>query len=227
MVDGLLLCRSSALVANVKSLFNQYLDNASELEMGCIRHYDAIAGSNKGLEPHICLCRCLVRGESHKTIEDPGDPGYFSRHDAEAMRRNSDLPSTCLDKRSSATPEDVPGPQEMQHNERKNNLISWTDDDVDATDYKNMPDYDSDQEESEYDSTPEPESIPGLSSAEPGFTMAPPEPLRVQQYIKLQSKQESPVASESGKSILRTPRYSSWCFVWGMFVDLSENRSKG
>ena len=38
-------------------------------------------------------------------------------------------------------------------------LISWSDDDVDGTDFKNMPDYDSDQDESDYSSTPEPDDL--------------------------------------------------------------------
>lgn len=37
------------------------------------------------------------------------------------------------------------------------NLLTWSDDDVDATDYKNMEYYDPWQEEDNYESTPEPE----------------------------------------------------------------------
>lgn len=112
---------------------------------------------------------------------DPADPGYVSRHDAEAAKLHLDLSDGGLDRstshQSSATPEDVHASEEIsQQNERKVTFITWTDDDVDATDFKNMPDYDPNQEDSEYDSTPGPEPVPGTSSAEP---------LCVQRYIKL------------------------------------------
>ncbi len=37
-------------------------------------------------------------------------------------------------------------------------MFAWSDDDVGATDYKNMPDYDPWQEEDDHESTPEPEA---------------------------------------------------------------------
>ena len=60
-------------------------------------------------------------------------------------------------------------------------IITWTDDHIDATDYKNMPDYDPDQEESDYDSTPPPET----DSTTPTTERPDEEVPQVERYTKL------------------------------------------
>lgn len=156
-VDGLLLCRSNTPIANAQPLFNRCLSDPSELERRSTRYYDAIVQSNKRLEPHICLCECSVPGESYRHSTDPANSE--SRHDADVAKPHSGF--------SDVGCEDCSTPEEISE-ERGNGLIAWTDDDIDAEDYKNTPDYDPNQDESEYDSRSESELDPSTTSAEPG-----------------------------------------------------------
>ena len=74
-------------------------------------------------------------------------------------------------------------------------FVLWTDDDVDATDFKNMPDYDPDQEESVYDSTPSLET----RSASPTEGAFFEDILYVRRYVELRSTGTSPMGEFSGK----------------------------
>lgn len=184
-VNGLLLCRSNAPVANAQHLFIYHAFNASELKSKSTGHYDAVANTNKGLEAHVCLCECSVPGERYKAAMDLEDSEYFSPHDAEIAKSDRNP-----NHQSSATSEDVPTSEvTSQQSERGTTYMSWSDLILDTVDRKNAPDYDPDQEESEYDSTPPPEPIPSTS---------PVEPPCVQRYVKLQSKPENSIAGTTG-----------------------------
>ena len=204
MVHGLLLARSNAPLVNAQSLFNNDSEDTFELEGRTIRHYGAIPDSSKGLESHVYLCECSVSEEGHRdTLEDAR---CVTCHNAEATGPHMECSNAVLDAytvvHSPSTSESVPALEDIsQQNERDTSLIAWTDDDVDATDFKNMPDYDPNQEDSEYESTPEPEEIPSMSPTEPDSATASAEPLCVQRYVKLQSRQGSSVPNMSGRKL--------------------------
>ena len=74
-------------------------------------------------------------------------------------------------------------------------LRSWSDDDVDWTDFKNMPDYDLYQDESDYSSTPEPDGLlQGLNIADEPY---------IWRYTKLEMKQDG--EEKLGDSTKTTP----------------------
>ena len=74
-------------------------------------------------------------------------------------------------------------------------LVSSTDDDVDATDYKNMPNYDPDQEESLYDSTPSPETE---TTTSPTKKRSFGDASYVRRYVRLHSDETSSGGEVSG-----------------------------
>ena len=148
-VDGLLLCRSQAAVTDARQLFTLRADDSIEFEGRRTWHYSAVTSSNKSLEPHICLCECSVRGETLADNSDPLDLGYVSDHDAEAAQprlgRSDEVPNQEIGHQSSSTPEEIQDSEAMpQQNGRKRLVDFYRGDDVDGTDFKNMPDYDPD-----------------------------------------------------------------------------------
>lgn len=66
------------------------------------------------------------------------------------------------------------------------NLLTWADDDVDGTEYKNMKDYYPWQEENNHESTPEPEA-----TAEPEEDLSFEDKSCIRRYVMLHSKQNS------------------------------------
>lgn len=139
-------------------------------------HYHAIPTAFKGIEPYIALSSFPIITAAHLPPQ-ANDPSHHPiQNDTTGARAG---PSSTL---ASAASSDEAGPphsstasasDEQPHPRRTvprpefkedriprgkaEDIIAWTDDDVDASDYKNMPGYDPNQEESEYDSTPPPE----------------------------------------------------------------------
>lgn len=82
-----------------------------------------------------------------------------------------------------------------QGSAEEKNLVLWTDDDIDATDFKNMPDYDPNQEESVYDSTPNLETESALPMKVSFFE----DISYVRRYVELPSGETSSIGDFSGK----------------------------
>ncbi|KAL9104470.1 MAG: hypothetical protein Q9163_000563 [Psora crenata] len=154
-VLNLLVYLGPELVSDAQHTYINYVREALALGVRRIFHYHAIP---KGIEPHLALCSCAVSEVARSPPRDltPAEsPPQSPKPTISTSQsgRSSSLPTSPTSSernlRNDAQPEEMG---------KKNILISWTDDDVDATDFKNMPDYDPDQEESVYDSTPNPET---------------------------------------------------------------------
>lgn len=195
-VDGILLYRSHVSVSEVESSYQIFVGQASELDAKSLWHYDAIPGSYKHLESHMCICECSVPREDHTDDADQAEPKYSSPQNQEEIGAPSPDGSFSEDKGHSSSDHLESPSAEEDLSRQGNNLIAWTDDDVDATDYKNMPDYDPDQEESEYDSTPSPQPIATAPSARVGFSMTE---VITQRYIKLMGIRNSSLGPKSRK----------------------------
>lgn len=139
--------------------------------------YHAIPTASKGIEPYIALSSFPIITAAHLPPQANNPSHHPFQIDTTEARSG---PSSTLP--SSASPDEaelshsptvsalleqphlrrtVPRPECKKDgipSGKAEDIIAWTDDDVEATDYKNMPDYDPNQEESEYDSTPPPET---------------------------------------------------------------------
>ncbi len=105
---------------------------------------------------------------------------------------------------------EIPPPEAKEDNPPKGcaaDLIGYTDDDVDGTDYKDMPDYDPDQEFSAYESSTEATSGPETFPKADAFG----ESFHSRNNIRLQSKSHSD--AEMSTSSMPTPSCSSFSFV--------------
>lgn len=140
--------------------------------------YHAIPTGFKGIEPYLALSSFPITITAAHVPPQANKPSHHPIHNDTTGARSgpsSSLPSSASpdaakpshSSTASASNEQphprrtVPPPELKQDRlprGKSEDIISWTDDDVDATDYKNMPDYDPNQEESEYDSTPPPET---------------------------------------------------------------------
>ena len=182
-------------------------------------HYHAIPLAFKGIEPYLALSSFPImtaaphsppqaNNPSHLLIQtdtievrsgpssnlppsvsaDEAEPPYSST--ASASSEQPRLRGTVL--RPEFKEDGIP-PGEAAH------IISWTDDDVDATDYKNMPDYDPNQEESEYDSTPPPETeiVPSQTLSDPSADTS-----LVKQYVRIYSSAPISTVEVSGRASL-------------------------
>ena len=140
-------------------------------------HYHAIPLALKGIEPYLVLSAFPIITAAHS----PPQANHPSHHPIQSdttgahPKPSSSLPSSAsadeaehLDSSNTSASNQQPRPTRTVPRPdfkedgippgKAAHIIAWTDDDVDATDYKNMPGYDPNQEESEYDSTPPPET---------------------------------------------------------------------
>lgn len=132
-----------------------------------IDYYKALPNGLKGLEPHLALCSFKSLNDTRSTTEAlalqaiTGQISIAPKGSQEAKRPISPSANTPGVKRPALpndSPERAPTDADLpQANASEMDIITWTDDDIDSTDFKNMPDYDPDQDESVYESTPEPE----------------------------------------------------------------------
>lgn len=140
-------------------------------------YYHAIPTAFKGIEPYLALSSIPIITAAYLPPQANSPSHHPIRTDTTGARSgpSSSLPSSASSDKaepphSSTTsasneqphPRRTVPPPELKEDRiprgKAEDMISWTDDDVDATDYKNMPDYDPNQETSEYDSTPPPET---------------------------------------------------------------------
>ena len=192
----LLLYQSPKLVSDSDGYID-YKRKASTLGAKRIYHYHAISNAVKGMENHIALPDFVI-SEDFQSEEPPDSPNStvrttqpipISSPPSTELVGDSSPPSSLLklirDARSGRLEPARAMEDDFPQVEAKD-LLPWSDDDVDGTDYKNMPDYDPWQEGSTYESTPEPEI-----TAEPikGISLA--DRSSVRRYIMLDRKQNS------------------------------------
>ena len=181
-------------------------------------HYHAIPLAFKGIEPYLALSSFPIITAAHSPPQanDPSHhpiqtdttevcSGPSSTLPSSVYADEAEPPYSSTASASSKQPrprgtvprpefkEDGIPPGEAAH------IISWTDDDVDATDYKNMPDYDPNQEESEYDSTPPPETeiVPSQTLSDPSADTS-----LVKQYVRIYSSAPNSTVEVSGRASL-------------------------
>jgi hypothetical protein len=149
-------------MASAPSLYNDYIRKASNLGAKRIYHYHAMPSASKGIEPHIAFLE-FVLSENRQSEEPPSSPTITVRSIQSVSTLNPSFTEQIGDSkpplsflstiqgvgRRPLSPDD-----EIPEGNGKD-LIPWSDDNVDATDFKNMEDYDPWQEDDKYESTPE------------------------------------------------------------------------
>ncbi len=215
MLDPYTLLYQSPELASDSNVYIDYTCEASALGAKRTYHYHAKPNASKGIEPHIALLDSAVseNSQSGKTARPPGITVGTSQsvsilNPPSTERTGKSKPPSSLSERiqdAKSRPPRLPRAMEddLPQGDGKN-MLAWSDDDVDATDLKNMPDYDSWQEESNYESTPEPEA-----TAEPLEDLSIKDKSRIRRYVMLHSKQNSertsPAEEISGRQIPYLP----------------------
>jgi len=228
----LLLYRSRQLVSNTSPAYVNYVRDPEALGAKRTFQYHTIPNASKGIEPHIAL-RSYTGSEHAQsppdeltdvTIPPPkptistGYPGPRASPSSLDYPGHADPQSNLSAIVPDADSRPAPSAGATEGNRANDDLsqgggenptlISWTDDDVDATDHKNMVDYDPNQEESIYDSTPEPQTE---STAPPIKEPSPEDISYVQRYVKLSSDDPSSEREISGKGeLLSTTFFHSY-----------------
>lgn len=156
----LVLFRGHGQFKDAASKYNDYVSDAISQSATGIYIYQAIPDGVKGIEDYLVLCSITAPVESYP---DPSSSSEYSR----------DV--------KPAHPAESPPPTEI--NGVPTFLSPW--DSLDDVDYKNTPDYDPNQEESVYDSTPEPEESNLEATSTKHRTVQ--EPSYVESYVKLGS----------------------------------------
>ena len=166
------LYRSHEPISNTSPTYLDYIRDAAVNGSERVYHYNTIPKSVKQIEPHIAFYSLAESEDAfpkpgHESSSAPEAAKNTSRFDDSSglpvtTNENNEIPQSCpfptaLDQipkylPPTSTPEWASPPSDIPLG-RAEDTISWTDDDVDATDYKNMPDYDPDQDDSVYDST--------------------------------------------------------------------------
>ena len=182
-------------------------------------HYHSIPLASKGIEPYLALSSIPIvtaayspphaSNPSHHFIQigtTEVRPGPSSIEPSSDSADNVEPPSSSTASASGEQPRSrriVPRPEFKEDAiplGKAADIIAWTDDDVDATDYKNMPGYDPDQEESEYDSTPPPETeiVPSQT-----LDRRSPDASSVKRYVRIyNSASVSTMEEVSGRASL-------------------------
>jgi len=149
---------------------NTYIDDTREASArGAKRicHYHAMPNAFKGIEPRIALPYSSVSLSSQSEVTLPKitvKSQSVSILDQPSKQRTEDsLPPSRLeefiqDARSGLSEPVRAMEDELPQGDGKD-LIPWSDVDVDGSDSKNMVDYDPWQDESTYESTPEPDAM--------------------------------------------------------------------
>ena len=193
-------------ILSIKQVSGSSIPKASH-----VYHYEAIEAVAKGSQPYLSLCletssNSIADDEPHliqlseKTslslltrspfnLNNPATKSILTKDRATTV-----IPKQQINSKPKPNPKPIEhGPRVMEDaipkGERKD-LILWTDDDLDSVDYKNTPDYDPDQDDTEYGTTsesepePEPEPEPGSFMGEK--SKAAREKITFRKYIQLQ-----------------------------------------
>ena len=214
------LYRSHELISNTSSTYLDYIRDAATSGFERVYHYNAIAEGVKCIEPHIALCSFAESEDAPSKLGDKSSSAEVAPPSPEAAKNSSQsdgisglpvttnegdakpqsrpssiatdqspqsLPSTSIPEWESPPPDIPLGCPE--------DIISWTDDDVDATDFKNMPDYDPGQDDSIYDST---------TDSDTETTVSPPKKRSqvYSGYIKIYINQSDGKTNSSASEVL-------------------------
>jgi hypothetical protein len=215
MQDPSLLLYHSHELASDSNVYIHYRREASALGAKRIYHYRAVPNASRGIEPHIALydSKMFPSRQSEKPVQSPTNTvrtSSVSILDPPSTERmeNSSPPSRLFeliqDIRSGRSRPVRAIRDDLPQGDGKD-LIPWSDDDVDGSDYKNMVDYDPWQDESTCESTPEPDAI-----AQSLEDLSCEDESHIQRYVMLHSTQgrERTITAEeiSGRRISYLPK---------------------
>lgn len=170
MRDPCLLLYQSPELASDSNVYIDYTREALARGAQRVCHYHAVPNAIKGIEPRIALpySSISLSIQSEEPVISPRSTVKTSQSvsisDQPSIERTKDLsPASRLeefiqDARSGFLTPPRAMEEDLPQGDGKD-LLPWSDDDVDATDFKNMPDYDPWQDESTHESTPEPDVI--------------------------------------------------------------------
>lgn len=196
-----LVLYQSAELASDSNIYIDFVHEASALGAKRIYHYHAIPNAFKGIEPHIALLDLNIAQES-RFETPPKSPKITVRTSQSVSILNPPSteqsgdpwpPSRLFDYIQDSKIPSLPRAMEddLPQGDGKD-LLPWSDDDVDATDYKNMPDYDPWQDNDSYESTPELEA-----TAKPLIDLSLDDKSCIRRYIMLHRKENSERASQA------------------------------
>lgn len=206
-----LLYFSHEPVSISSTTYIKYIREALASAVKEIHHYHAVPNGSKGIEPYLVFGSVVLSG---KPPSLPMDSMYIEDQSQVPINTNHSQLSSSLfpsklqrDVESYTNPtlqsiiqanDKDPKDDLLEHDETVERIISWTSDDVDVTDFKNMPDYDPDQEESVYDSTPDPDVGSTVSS----ITDFPfQDSSHIRHYTDLNCEKSSSTEALPGKSL--------------------------
>lgn len=171
-------------ILSAKQVSGSFVPKASH-----VYHYEAIEAVAKGSQPYLSLC---LETSSNSIADDDLYLIQLSEKTSSSLLTRSpfilnnpaiksiltkDRATTVIPKQQISS-QPKPNPKPIEHGPRvmedaipkgeRKDLILWTADDLDTVDYKNTPDYDPDQDDTEYGTTsesePEPRSFMGEKS---------------------------------------------------------------
>ncbi|MCJ1270611.1 hypothetical protein MMC22_010508 [Lobaria immixta] len=188
-------------------LFTKDVSSSSAPKTRRVYRYEAIEAVAKGVQPYLSLCletSCnsvdvdeprfipLLEKTSPNLSEgplvhlkNPAIQSISTEERAKIVSPKRRLSSPDVELRTKPKPTE-PGPRAIEDAIPKGegkDLISWTDEDFDAMDYKNTPDYDPDQDDTEYGTTSDSEPESGTLMSE--NLKASREAIEFRQYIQL------------------------------------------
>lgn len=216
MRDPYLLLYQSPELASDSNVYIDYTREALAHGAKRVCHYHAVPKAFKGIEPRIALpySSISLSSQSEEPVISPRSTVKTSQSvsipDQPSTERTRDsLPPSRLEEFIQDTRSDSFWPPHAMEDDLPQvdgkDLIPWSDDDVDATDFKNMPDYDSGQDESTCESTPEPDVI-----AQSLEDLSWENKSCIRRYIMLDStqgrEQTLPAEEISGRDISYLPR---------------------
>lgn len=189
---------------------------------GHIYHYEAIEAVAKGAQPYLSLC--LETSFNSMNDDEPRLVPLLKKIVPNPSERSSvvlktpptqpiltdEQATTLISKGKSSFPDPEPNPKtkpiepgprtvnDALSELEENDLISWTGEDFDTIDYKNTPDYDPDQDSTEYGTTSE--SEPESESFVSGNFKPPREAIDFRQYVQLKVIMGEGEVESSGQS---------------------------
>ncbi|MCJ1464436.1 hypothetical protein MMC07_003049 [Pseudocyphellaria aurata] len=183
-------------------------------------HYEAIEAVAKGSQPFLSLCletssdstngnklSSMPLLESVSTVQSSGDSvslnspttrpvSFKEQPSVVAPNIKTSSLNTEPENLRKPTEHEPPKMEDALPNGTGNPIISWTDDDYDTIDYKNTPDYDPDQDNTEYGTSSESEPESELSVT--GKTLVLREAVDFRQYIQLKTTSSGGEVQSSG-----------------------------
>ncbi|KAL9609170.1 MAG: hypothetical protein Q9167_006047 [Letrouitia subvulpina] len=193
-VAKILLYSSREPVKSTLPEYGAFVRNAAILGAKRVFHYQAIPDGFKNIEPNLVLCSFSTSEDAQSAPPDSGSLKSLVRvpvpeiNDMSHLENDSSTTTAATASNSgpqSSPPECRTVRDDLPQGDAKQ-MVFWSDDDIDAVDYKNYPDYDPDQEESVYESTDLESDLEVREKPDKGRRLA--EISGVQSYAELDSK---------------------------------------